>query len=182
MRHSNQTRRSNARWRGYAKSAVLEEQALDTGRHDRAGFTCGVPALDEYLRRFAQQHRTKGVSAVYVLVDSEAPSLILGYYTLSAAQIDIADLSDADRSKLPRFPVPCIRMGRLASRAGRRGEGLGRHLIGGAVTRCLAASEQVGAFALVVDAKDADAKSFYEHYGFTACTAAPMTLYLPLRR
>lgn len=161
---------------------MLEEQALDTGRHDRAGFTCGVPALDEYLRRFAQQHRRKGVSTVYVLVDSAAPSLILGYYTLSAAQIDIAGLSDADRIKLPRFPVPCIRMGRLASRAGRRGEGIGRHLMGCAVARCLAASEQVGAFALVVDAKDADAKSFYEHYGFTPCTAAPMTLYLPLRR
>lgn len=161
---------------------MLEEQALDTGRHDRAGFTCGVPALDEYLRRFAQQHKKKGVSTVYVLVDSEAPSLILGYYTLSAAQIDIADLSDADRIKLPRFPVPCIRMGRLACCASRRGQGLGRALIGSAVTRSLVASEQVGAFALVVDAKDTDAKSFYQHYGFTPCTAAPMTLYLPLRR
>jgi len=161
---------------------VLEEQALDTGRHDRAGFTCGVSALDEYLRRFAQQHKKKGVSAIYVLVESETPSMILGYYTLSAAQLDIADLSDPDRVKLPRFPVPCIRMARLACRAGRRGEGLGRHLIGCAVTRCLAASEQAGAFALVMDAKDADAKSFHRHYGFTPCTAAPMSLYLPLRR
>ena len=161
---------------------MLEEQALDTGRHDRAGFTCGVRALDEYLRRFAQQHRRKGVSTVYVLVDSEAPSLILGYYTLSAAQIDIASLRDTERIKLPRFPVPCVRMGRLASRADRRGEGLGRHLMGCAVARCLVASEQVGAFALVVDAKAVAAKSFYEHYGFIPCSAAPMMLYLPLHR
>lgn len=161
---------------------MLEEHVLNTGRHDRAGFTCGVSALDEYLKRFAQQHRNKGVSAVYVLVDSATPSLILGYYTLSAAQLDFAALGAADRAKLPRFPAPCIRMGRLACRADRCGEGLGRYLIGCAATRCLAAREQVAAFALVVDAKDADAKSFYQHYGFTPCSAAPMSLYLPLGR
>ena len=105
---------------------MLEEQPLDAVRHDRAGFTCGVPALDEYLQRFAQQQRRKGVSAVHVLVDSSNSSTILGYYTLSAAQIDAVKLSNADRDKLPRYPVPCFRMGRLACSSTRRGEGLGK--------------------------------------------------------
>ena len=159
---------------------MLEEQPLDPERHDRAGFSCGVPELDDYLRRFATQHRRKGVSTVYVLADSGTPSLILGYYTLSAAQVDVADLSDADRKKLPRHPIPCFRMGRLACRVDRRGQGLGKLLIGCAVERCLQARKQVAAFALIVEAKNSAAKAFYQHYGFTPCVDASTTLYLPL--
>ena len=159
---------------------MLEEQVFDVQRHDRAAFRCGVPALDEFLQRFAAQQRRKGVSTVFVLVDDAAPGAILGYYTLSAAQVDVATLGDADREKLPRYPVPCFRMGRLACRDDRRGEGLGRLLIGCAVQRCLLARAQVAAYALIVDAKDEAARKFYLRYGFKACIDAPMTLYLPL--
>ena len=159
---------------------MLEEHALDAVLHDRAGFNCGGPELDDYLHRFALQHTRKGVTSVHVLVDSEQPSEILGYYSLSAAQVDVLQLSDAERKKLPRYPVPCFRMGRLACRSDRLGTGLGKVLIGCAVDRCLKARQQVAAYALLVDAKNTQAKSFYEHYGFTACTDSPMTLYLPL--
>lgn len=159
---------------------MLEDQPFDPDIHDQAGFSCGVPALDEYLHRFAVQQRRKGVSAVHVLVDSAAPSLILGFYTLSAAQVGIAELSDADRKKLPRYPIPCFRLGRLACRSDRQGQGLGKLLIACAVERCLQARKQVAAFALLVDAKSSAAKTFYEHYGFKPCVDAPMTLYLPL--
>jgi len=160
--------------------AVLEEQAFDAERHDRAGFSCGVPELDDYLQRFATQHRRKGISTVFVLVDRAAPSQVLGYYTLSAAEVDAAELRDADRKKLPRYPVPCFRMGRLACHADRRGQGLGRLLIACAVDRCLQARKQVAAYALIVDAKDAQAAAFYRHFGFAPCADAPMTLYLPM--
>jgi predicted GNAT family N-acyltransferase len=159
---------------------VLEEQALDPALHDRAGFDCGVAELDDYLHRFAVQHSRKGVSTVHVLVDTDQSGLILGYYTLSAAQVDVLQLSDLDRKKLPRYPVPCFRMGRLACRTDQRGRGLGKLLMGCAVDRCLQARKQVAAFALIVDAKSAQAKTFYEHYGFTSSTDSPMTLYLPL--
>jgi GNAT superfamily N-acetyltransferase len=159
---------------------VLEDLPLDPARHDRAGFSCGVAELDDYLRRFAVQHRRKGVGNVYVLVDSGAPGLILGYYTLGAAQVDAAGLIDADRKRLPRYPIPCFRMGRLACRADRRDQGLGKLLIGCAVERCLQARKQVAAYALIVDAKNPAAKAFYQHYGFTPCVDAPMMLYLPL--
>ncbi len=159
---------------------MLEEHPLDGVIDDRTGFHCGNPELDDYLHRFALQHTRKGVTSVYVLVDSERPSEILGYYSLSAAQIDVLQLSDADRKRLPRYPVPCFRMGRLACRTDRRGAGLGKVLIGCAVDRCLKARKQVAAFALLVDAKNAEAKSFYEHYGFATCADSPMTLYLPL--
>jgi predicted GNAT family N-acyltransferase len=91
-------------------------------------------------------------------------------------------LPDADRKRLPRYPVPCFRMGRLACRTDQRGRGLGRLLLGCAVDRCLKARTQVAAYALLVDAKDEVAKAFYEHYGFTPLADQPLTLYLPLGR
>lgn len=139
-----------------------------------------MPELNEYLRRFADQHRKRGFSATWVLVEPEVPQLILGYYSLSAAQVDAQSLNEIDRRKLPRYPIPCFRMGRLACRADRRGQGLGKLLVGLAVERCLKAREQVGAWALIVDAKDDAAKTFYEHYGFASFRDAPLSLYLPL--
>ncbi len=153
---------------------------LATSLHDRAGFRCGVPELDDYIQRFAAQQVVRGVSAVYVLVDSAQPSQILGFYTLSAAQVDVMQMAEADRKKLPRYPVPCFRMGRLACSVKHRGQGVGKLLIGCAVDRCLQARKQIAAFALLVDAKGESAKAFYQHYGFTPCADSPLTLYLPL--
>ncbi len=61
-----------------------------------------------------------------------------------------------------------------------KGKRLGKLLMGLGVDRCLHAKEGIAAYALIVDAKDEKAKSFYEHYGFTACIDRPMLLYLPL--
>jgi GNAT superfamily N-acetyltransferase len=161
---------------------VLEERPLDPAVHDRQGFDCGVPALNEYLQRLAGQHRRQGLSAVYVLVDEVAPSRILGYHTLSAAEVAVDRLVEVDRRRLPRYPLPCFRLGRLACRADEHGRGLGRLLLGGAVERCLKAREQVAAHALIIDAKDERAQRFCAHFGFRPLQDAALTLYLPLGR
>ena len=159
---------------------MLDDLPLDPAVHDRQGFECGVPALNEYITRFAEQHRRRGISSVYVLTDSAQPDVILGYYTLSAAEVDAVRLVDADRKKLPRYPIPCFRMGRLACRSDQQGRGLGKLLMGCAVDRCLKARQQIAAYALVVDAKDDAAKAFYLHFGFKQLLDAQLTLYLPL--
>ena len=161
---------------------MLDDRPLDPAVHDRQGFACGVPALDDYIRRFAEQHRRRGISSVYVLTDSAQPALVLGYYTLSAAEVDRERLTEAERNKLPRYPVPCFRMGRLACRSDRQGSGLGKLLVGCAVDRCVKARQQVAAYALLVDAKDAAASAFYVHFGFKTLLDAHLTLYLPLGR
>lgn len=161
---------------------MLEERALDVDVHDRNGFDCGVPELNDYLKRLAEQHRRKGVSTPFVLVDTDAPQEILGYYCLSAAQVDAAKLPESDRKKLPRYPVPCFRLGRLAIRKDRHGQGIGKLLLACAVDRCLKARNDVAAYALIVDAKDENARQFYEHFGFIAFVGEPMTLCLGLGR
>ena len=159
---------------------MLEEQLLDSRRHDRQAFTSGIRELDEYLQRFAVQQSKKGINVVRVLVDTDTPRTILGYYSLSAAQVDAVQWDERTQQKLPRYPVPCFRLGRLAVHTAHHGRGLGRVLIGCVVERCLEARKHVAAYALVVDAKGESAKAFYEHYGFTPCRDNPMTLYLSL--
>ncbi|MBL0151663.1 MAG: N-acetyltransferase [Ideonella sp.] len=150
--------------------------------HNRQGFECGVPALDEYLHRFAEQHRRRGICSVYVLTDSAQPAHILGIYTLSAAVVDGQSLAPAERKKLTRYPVPCFRLARLACQTDRRGLGLGKVRVGCAVDRCLKARQHVAACALLVDAKDDDAEAFCAHFGFKSMQDVPQTLYLPFGR
>lgn len=161
---------------------MLEEQALDPDLHDRKNFDCGIPELNDYLARLAGQHRRLGISATYVLVASDKPRHVLGYYSLSAAQVSAEALAPAARKRLPRYPVPCFRMGRLACRSDQRGRGLGKLLVGLAVSRCLRTKKEFEAFALIVDAKNEAARAFYERYGFVGCAGQPATLYLPLGR
>ena len=159
---------------------MLEEHALDARLHDRSGFQCGEPALDEYLRKYAVQQSAKGLCSIFVLIDDASPSKILGFYTLSAAQIGTDQLSDSEKKKLPRYPIPCFRMGRLARSIEHRGGGIGAVLMGLAVDRCVKARMHVGAYALLADAKSEEASAFYQQYGFKVCLDSPMALYLPL--
>lgn len=159
---------------------MFEEQLLNTAHHDRAGFDCGVAALNDYLHRMADQHRRRHLSQSYVLTDSKQPTRILGYYTLCAAQISSESLPEPERRKLPRYPIPCFRLARLASHSDERGRGLGRTLLGLAVDRCLQAQQHMAAHALIVDAKDEPAAAFYRYFGFVACVDQPLMLWLPL--
>jgi GNAT superfamily N-acetyltransferase len=161
---------------------VLEEQRLNSKIHNCADFDCGTPELNDYLVRRATQDRRRNLSQVYVLVDANEPTKVLGYYTLSAAQVDVNQISEQERRRLPRYPIPCFRMGRFAVRQNIQGQGLGKRLLGCAVDRCLQARQEVAAYALIVDAKDAAAKSFYEYFGFVAFADKPLTLYLSMGR
>ena len=159
---------------------MLEEQRLDKRIHDYAEFDCGVPGLNEYLHRYAMQDRRRLLSQIHVLLRRGEPNKIVGYYTLSAAQVDVKELADSERSRLPRYPIPCFRMGRLAVHREYQNAGYGKAILGCAVRRCLQAGKEIAAYALIVDALDDSAKSFYEHYGFIPFADEPLSLYLSL--
>ena len=153
---------------------------LDGRRHDRAGFSCGVAALDDYLRQRAGQHQRDGIATTHVLIDAARPERILGYCSLSAAQLCLHDLREQDRKRLPAYPVPAMRMGRLAIAASEQGKGHGRLLLGHAVNLALSVRQSMGVRVLLVDAKDAQAAAFYEGYGFRKTSDEALTLYLPI--
>ena len=159
---------------------MLVVEQLKPKRHDREGFACGEPTLDAYLRQQAAQHHRDGISTTHVLVDDAEPARILGYYSLSAAQLLLTNLQEADRKRLPAYPVPAIRMGRLAVALSEQGNGHGDHLLAHAVSRCLGLREQLGVRVLLVDTLHEKAARFYRAYGFREATASSHALYLPL--
>jgi GNAT superfamily N-acetyltransferase len=146
--------------------------------HDRMNFNSGVVALDKYLREQATQDIRRRASACFVALENPG-NKIAGYYTLAAGGVPLTDLPEALIKRLPRYPsVPVARLGRLAVDQGHRGRKLGGALLWDAGLRAL--RSEVAAFALVVDAKDANAEAFYRHHGFLAFGSQPMQLILPL--
>jgi GNAT superfamily N-acetyltransferase len=160
---------------GTAKPVIT---ALDPAQHDRSCFTCGVEALDRYLRVQAGQDARRRVAAPYVLLEPPSPAAI-GFYTLSNTAIQAADLPAALVRKLPRYPVlPATLLGRLAVDKGRRGEGFGTLLLLDALRRCL--RSETASLAVIVDAKDAAAAQFYERHEFLRLPDLPNRLFKPM--
>jgi len=159
---------------------ALQFAPLDTRRHQRATFRCGVPALETYLQQQASQHQRDGIATTHVLTDDGDPSRILGYCSLAAAQLRLLDLQPSDRRRLPAYPVPAVRLGRLAVANEAQGKGYGRLLLGHATNCSLALRGQLGVRVLVVDALDERAAAFYRLHGFRETAEHALTLYLPL--
>ncbi|HZT56387.1 MAG TPA: GNAT family N-acetyltransferase, partial [Burkholderiaceae bacterium] len=130
-------------------------------QHDRTSFQCGAEALDRYLKQQARQDADKRVAAPFVAVRPRH-TRVLGYYTLSASVLTLADLPDDLARKLPRYPqLPVTLLGRLAVDQSTKGQGLGEHLLLDALRRSLAHADHIAAMAVVVDAKDEAAAAFY---------------------
>jgi len=145
---------------------LLEDQPLNSQIHDRNAFRCGEPLLDNFLQKEAGQLEKRNITKTFVLVDSLSPAKIVGFYSLSMAQIDHQNFSEGLKKKLPKYPIPCIRLGRLARSLDFVGKGIGELLIGKALLRCLEVQKSVGAYALIVEAKSKGARDFYIKYGF----------------
>ena len=160
------------------QSDALIIEPLGT-RHDRAAFSCGLPELDRYLARQASQDVRRRIARVFVCTAGETDA-VLGFYTLSALSIDLASLPDQLSRKLPRHPVPCALIGRLAVDRSAQGRGLGRMLLADAIKRTVAAGQTVAMHVLIVDAANDHAKRFYQTFGFAPLTDDPMRLFLPL--
>lgn len=152
------------------------------GEHDRVAFSCGKPDLDTYIREQASQDQRRSAAVCWVLPDVENPTLICGYYTLSAYSIQLKELPPDVARRLPKYPsVPAALLGRLAVDSRWRGQRLGEHLLLDAMSRVLEQSESLAIAALVVDARDSEAAAFYAHYDFIAFPTTPLRLFLPMK-
>lgn len=155
-------------------------EPLDTQKHDRAAFSSGVAPLDTYLKTQASQEVKKRVAATYVLCEQDS-SVIIGYYTISTASIETTQLPEEITKRLPRYSaLPAMLIGRLAVDQHYRGRRLGEYLLVNALRRCLKLSQEIGAMAVLVDAKDEGAVRFYERYGFRRFEDRPRSLYMPM--
>ena len=153
-------------------------ERLDRG-HVREGFDCGKPSLNDFLRALVSQYEKRSLGRTYVAFQGE-DRRVLGYYTLASGAIEAESLP----AEPGQEASTACRAGGSAGTAGCRskchGRGLGGFLLRDAMTRSLDLSEKLGIHAVVVDALDAEAKAFYERFGFMPLTDDEMRLFLPL--
>ncbi len=148
-------------------------------RHVREIFDCGKPSLNDFVHSLVSQYEKRDLGRTYVAFQESSPR-VLGYYTLASGSVSAQSLPEKQGKKLPRHDVPVILLARLAVDRSVRGKGLGGILLRDALSRAVELSGKLGIHAVVVDAIDAEAKSFYERFGFPALTDNEMRLFLPV--
>lgn len=130
---------------------------------DRSGFRCGDPDLDRFFQRFAGQNQFRHyVGVSYVAVDT---GRILGFVTVAPGHVEIDGLPAAARKKLPRYPLPVLRLARLGVDRSAQGQGLGSALLRFVLNLALDMADAYGCIGVVVDAKPG-ATDFYAKHGF----------------
>ena len=150
------------------------------GRHDKTSFESGSPELDNYLKYQAGQDVKRSLTSVFVL--AEDTGRVIGYYAMSQASLTVNEFPDDISKKLPpKRSVPCTLLGRLSVDQHYRGQGYGRALLFHALKKAAVISLEIASFAVIVDAKDIQAKEFYRRHGFLELNNQPMRLFMPVR-
>lgn len=154
---------------------------------DRAAFRSGDPDLDRFLQKYAGQNQFRHhIGTTYVAVEGDE---ILAYATVAPGHIEIDDLPAKLRRKLPGYPLPILRLGRLAVDAAVQGEGLGRELLRFVLKLAMRMADDFGCIGVVVDAKPG-AVEFYRNLGFSEMEVIkgqsearpiPIAMFLPMR-
>lgn len=153
---------------------------------ERAGFRSGSAELDRFFHRFAGQNQFKHhVGTTYVAVDAGA---VVGFATVAASAIEVKALAPKRRKGLPGYPLPVLRLARLAVDERAQGRGVGLLLLKAVFLLARRLASDFGCVGVVVDAKQ-EAIAFYERYGFAEFGVvsgelgdrpAPKTLFLEL--
>lgn len=151
--------------------------------HDRGSFDCGVPALNDFLKRSARQNQDRDLIQTRLVRDDTNPSRIKGFYTLAAGSIRYAEAdNELSRGAPTQYDIPIILLARLAVDLEFQRLGIGRALLKNAMLCTLEIADSAGVRALLVDAKDDGARTWYEGFGFAPFNTAPLRLFLLTRK
>jgi GNAT superfamily N-acetyltransferase len=130
---------------------------------DRSGFRSGNVELDRFFQRFAGQNQFRHhIGTTYVAVEG---GTILGFATVAPSEIAADDLPTSRRKRLPQYPLPVLRLARLATDDRARGQGVGSALLRAVFALAHQLAADYGCIGVIVDAKP-DAVTFYERLGF----------------
>jgi ribosomal protein S18 acetylase RimI-like enzyme len=151
-----------------------------TAEHVTKPFKCTEHVLNDWLKRYALKNQVADSGQTYVL---HRANTVVAYYSLVYGEVALEECSpDVQRDMPPRFPVPIIKIARLAVDKREERQGLGRALMKDAFSRILGAAEIAGLRAIVVDALNDKAKNWYEEkFGFEASPIGPRTLFLRIQ-
>jgi GNAT superfamily N-acetyltransferase len=157
-------------------SATSSGRSIEKLRSDHpiAPFDCGQPDLTLWLQKQALANQSANGARTYVGL---ADGIIVGYYSLAVGQLDYEGAAPRLRKGLARHPIPVMLLARLAVHRDWQKQGVGRALLRDAILRTVEAAEIAGIRALVVHAKDDDARRYYEQFDFAPSPTDPLHLF-----
>ncbi len=131
---------------------------------DRTAFRSGNVDLDRFFSRYAGQNQFRHhIGTTYVVVDEAGG--ILGFATVSASELAPAALPVSRQKRFPKYPLPVLRLARLAVDDRAKGRGVGALLVRMVLSLARQMAGDFGCVGVVVDAK-VEAIPFYERLGF----------------
>ncbi|RZI46764.1 GNAT family N-acetyltransferase [Candidatus Finniella inopinata] len=151
----------------------LSPPAPITEEHRISRFDCGVPSLNEYLKKVAFRDQLAKRARTYVVADDQR---VLGYYCLATGAIGHTQAPKEQRKEVD--PIPVLVLSRVAVHKAYHNQGIGRALLRNAVQRSLQASKIAGVSALLVHALSQPARRFYLSNGLLESPINPGILYL----
>jgi GNAT superfamily N-acetyltransferase len=154
---------------------------------NRKGFESGQADLDHFFKRYAGQNQFKHhIGVTYVATNKDT---MFGYMTVAMGALEVEELPEGKRLPSP-YPLPILRLGRLAVDNRYQGRGIGKHLLRYALTLALQQKDTVGCVGVVVDAKP-EVVEFYKKFGFSMIDGPvegeiqgnppPSPLFLPIK-
>lgn len=146
--------------------------------HAVDGFDCGREQLNRFLIRFAFPNQQAGASQTYVGLSANQ---VIGFYTLVVGQVRYNDAPERLTKGLAHHPVPIMLLARLAVAVSWQGKSVGAGLLKDAMRRTLQAADIAGIRAFGVHAKDNEARTWYERFGFMASPSDPFHLFVLMK-
>ncbi len=159
-------------------TATLSAIEKLSSHHDLSEFDCGEPALDDWLTRFALQNQSAEAAQTYVI---HRGGQVVGYYALAAGGVEREQAPGRVARGLARVAIPVVIVARLAVDRREQGRGLGKALLRDALLRTAGAADMIGIRAVLVHAKDEDARAFYERFDFEPSPVDPLQMFLLMK-
>lgn len=170
------------------KGGDLRIEHFDPARHDRAGFSCGVERLDNFLKLNAKKQQKDDMTRVYVAVE-EGETVILGYHAINLGMMDVSELKKRPRGAPDHGELPILFLGQVAVSEDTQGDGLGSILMHHVFEKAIIIADEAGCFAIVLDVmSDGDEDAFkrrqawYAGFGFQSFTSNPARMFMTMKQ
>lgn len=166
----------------------LRIENFDPARHDRAGFSCGVERLDNYLKLSAKKQQKHDMTRVYVAVE-DGDNKVLGYHAINLGMMNVDELERRPRGAPEHGELPILFLGQVAVSKEVQGKGVASILMHHVFEKAARIADQAGCFAIVLDVMSDGGeeaferrRSWYAEFGFAFFASNPARMFMTMKQ
>lgn len=166
----------------------LRIEHFDPTRHDRAGFSCGVDRLDNYLKLSAKKQQKGDMTRVYVAVE-DGETAVLGYHVINLGMMNVDELAKRPRGAPDHGELPVLFLGQVAVNATAQGRGVGSVLMHHVFEKACRIAEEAGCFGIVLDVMPDGGdeaferrRSWYAAFGLQPFASNPARMFMTMKQ